>query len=270
MKLNKKAHNIFADEFIKLHRDKEILLLPYVWNVASARIFEKSGFRAVGTKSAYFETSPGYSEEQIANKPVDFKEIKKIIENTNLLVCVDIESGNQQGVDCVVEAASAVLEAGGVGINLKDEISNEEKSFIEIYDMVQKINAIRKMTEKEGIHLLINICIHFLNNDREKISEKIRYTVERAKIYVESGADCITIPIMDDSNEQIITNLIKRINAPVRIITGGNIPSVNKLEEIGVACLSFPAKLYEGKLRQLAKMSKELEQIDSMPVQNHN
>ena len=60
------------------------------------------------------------------------------------------------------------------------------------------------------------------------------------------------------------------INAPVRIIAGGNIPSVNKLEKIGVACLSFPAKLYEGKLRQLAKMSKELEQIDSIPFQNHN
>ena len=41
-----------ADLFMKMHRGEEMFVIPNAWDVASAVIYEKAGFRAVATSSA--------------------------------------------------------------------------------------------------------------------------------------------------------------------------------------------------------------------------
>jgi 2-methylisocitrate lyase-like PEP mutase family enzyme len=38
--------------FRKLHNKNDILIIPNAWDVTSAKIFELSGFQAIGTTSA--------------------------------------------------------------------------------------------------------------------------------------------------------------------------------------------------------------------------
>jgi 2-methylisocitrate lyase-like PEP mutase family enzyme len=53
-----------ASSFRAMHSGKEILLLPNVWDVASARIIEEAGFGAIATTSAGIAFSLGYPDGQ--------------------------------------------------------------------------------------------------------------------------------------------------------------------------------------------------------------
>jgi 2-methylisocitrate lyase-like PEP mutase family enzyme len=87
---------------------------------------------------------------------------------------------------------------------------------------------------------------------------KFKQTVERANIFREASADCIFVPDMGDFNEKIIKEFVKEINAPLNIIAANNIPPVKKLEEIGVARLSFGPRPMRAMLALLIKMKKEI------------
>lgn len=41
-----------AEAFLTLHHAPSLLILPNAWDVASAKIFEIEGFKAIGTTSA--------------------------------------------------------------------------------------------------------------------------------------------------------------------------------------------------------------------------
>ena len=252
------SQKILAEKFLKLHHDKNILLLPNAWDVVTAKIYENLGFKALGTTSAGIAATLGYPDGQKMSLEENLSVVKRIIEHTNLPVSADIEAGYSDSVEGAVEAAREALEIGAVGINLEDSTGSETKPFFEISEMVYRINAIRNMAEKIGIHLFINIRTDVFMLGKEELPEKLRLTIERAKIYKEAGADCIFIPDIGDFNEHIITGLVKKINAPLNIIAGENIPSAQKLEEIGVARLSFGPRPMRALLALLVKMEKEL------------
>lgn len=50
--MDKEKQIILAEKFANMHSENDIFILPNVWDVASAVIFEKAGFKAVGTTSA--------------------------------------------------------------------------------------------------------------------------------------------------------------------------------------------------------------------------
>ena len=53
-----------AQDLIALHRGDDVLVLPNVWDVASARIVEDAGYRALATTSAGIAFSLGYPDGQ--------------------------------------------------------------------------------------------------------------------------------------------------------------------------------------------------------------
>ena len=53
-----------AEAFRAMHSGRDILLLPNVWDVASARIVEEAGYGAVATTSAGIAFSLGYPDGQ--------------------------------------------------------------------------------------------------------------------------------------------------------------------------------------------------------------
>ena len=51
-----------ADDFLALHLAPTILILPNAWDVASEKIFELEGFKAIGTTSAGIAATLGYAD----------------------------------------------------------------------------------------------------------------------------------------------------------------------------------------------------------------
>ena len=255
---NKKLQKGLAEEFLKLHYDKKVLLLPNAWDVLSAKMYEQLGFKAIGTTSAGIAAVLGYPDGQVMTLDENLSIVKRIVERINLPVSVDIEAGYSSNVEGTVKAAEAALEIGAVGINLEDSTGNDDNPFFDISEVVERIKGIRSMADSRELHLVINLRTDVYMLSRGEHSEKFKLTVERANIYREAGTDCIFVTDMGDLNEHIITEFVNEINAPLNIIAGVNIPAIQKLEEIGVARLSFGPRPMRAVYAFLKKVMREI------------
>ena len=255
---NKNNQKTLAEEFLKLHHEPQILLLPNAWDVVTTKIYKQLGFRAIGTTSAGIAATLGYPDGEVMTLEENLSVVKRIIKSTNLPVSVDIEGGYSSNIEGAVKAADAALEIGAVGVNLEDSTGDNNNPFFDVSEVVERIKGIRSMAEVREIQLVINLRtdVYMLSEDDPRI--KFRHTVERANIFKEAGADCIFVPDMGDLNEKIIKEFVKEIDAPLNIIAADNIPPVQKLEEIGVARLSFGPRPMRAMLALLVRMKKEL------------
>ena len=62
--MDHKTQAALAKRFHALHHTPEMLILPNAWDAASAVIFEKAGFAAVGTTSAGIAYTLGFPDGQ--------------------------------------------------------------------------------------------------------------------------------------------------------------------------------------------------------------
>ena len=143
-----------AEQFLSLHQSPETLVLPNVWDVASEKVFALEGFKAVGTTSAGIAASLGYADGQEMSLQDNLEVVERIVTNTRLPVSADIESGYATTVEGVVNTAQEVLRTGAVGLNLEDSSGDPQTPLFDMIDQVEKINAIRVMSEAQNIHLL--------------------------------------------------------------------------------------------------------------------
>src|SRR6187551_164728 len=81
------------ETFNALHHQSEPLLIGNVWNVQSAKVFEKLKFKAIATSSAAVAETLGYADgEQMSFEEYLFV-IRHIMKAVPLPLSVDLEAG---------------------------------------------------------------------------------------------------------------------------------------------------------------------------------
>src|SRR5262249_4100972 len=121
-----------AEILRELHQ--EMLVLPNAWDVASACIFERAGFPAIGTTSAGIAFSLGYPEGGRLTRSEMLEVVARIARAVRVPVTADVEAGYGDAV----ETGRAVWAAGAVGMNLEDTAGNE------LLDIAPSVRAIRE------------------------------------------------------------------------------------------------------------------------------
>jgi len=247
-----------VEEFRLLHKSSHVLILPNVWDIPSAKVFEDSGFPAVATSSAALAVSLGYPDGEAISKDELFTAVKRIVSHLSIPVSVDIESGFGASLDQLSDTIRRVIAAGGVGINIEDIANFEKKILFNVEGQVERIRTVRSVSKSLGLPLVINArtdAFRFWGGDENtKLTEAIR----RAKAYAEADADCL-YP-MGLVQKEAIAEFVKAVNKPVNIMARKGAPTIPELEEIGVKRLSLgPGPMYAA-MGLLKKIGKELKQ----------
>ncbi|MCA1899864.1 MAG: isocitrate lyase/phosphoenolpyruvate mutase family protein [Chloroflexi bacterium] len=246
-----------AQDFLELHHASSILILPNAWDVASAKVFELEGFKAIGTTSAGIAATLGYADGQQMSLVENMNVVRRIVKNTFLPVSADIEAGYANSTEGVVEAARAVLDVGAVGLNLEDSTGNAQIPLYDQFFQQEKIKAIREMSIDKGIRLVINA-----RTDAYMLSQNsadgLRETIKRGNAYREAGADCIFVPDVGNLDKKTIVTLVKEIDAPINIIAGASTPPIRELQGMGVSRVSIGPRPMRAALSLLRKIAKEL------------
>lgn len=249
-----------AETFLKLHTDKEILLLLNSWDPGSAKLIEASGFKAIATTSMGISASLGYPDCQ----KIPFSEmtdaIAKIAGRVSLPVTADIEGGFGKNLDEILSCTRIIIETGIVGINIEDSV-NLSPELVEIPEFSERLRAIRKLSDNLGFHLVINARTDVFLTSSGSPEGRLKHAIERGNKYREAGADCIFVPgiwLRDD-----IKTLVKEIDAPINILANPTNapslpPSVAELEDLGVARLSLGASVTKATLLLIKKVADEL------------
>src|SRR5580700_9385671 len=99
-----------ANALRALHHTGKVLLLPNVWDVASARIIEDAGFPAIATTSAGIAFSLGYPDGQKIARSEMLAQVARIARAVKVPVTADAEAGYGERPEDAAQTAHEVIE----------------------------------------------------------------------------------------------------------------------------------------------------------------
>ncbi len=224
-----------VQKFRELHKAEQPLLLGNVWNVQSAKIYEKLGYKAIGTSSAAVAHSLGYEDGE--NMPFDdyFFIIKRIIQNTTLPMTVDLESGYGNTIEMIFQNIEALSKIGVVGINIEDsKLINGNRIIENKIEFSSKIEALTNLLRQNDIDIFINVrCDAFLLQMPNALSE----AMDRVKLYQTKSIDGIFLPCIIDEND--IQKMVISTPLPINVMCMPNLADFEKLKSLGVKRISM-------------------------------
>lgn len=245
-----------AASFRVLHAGREILLLPNVWDVASARLIEESGFKAAATSSAGIAFSLGYPDGQKISREQMLAVIARIAKAVRVPVTADVEAGYGKTPEDAGRTARAVVEAGAVGMNLEDAAGDSPSGLVELPLQLEKIRAVREMASRLRIPLVLNARTDMYLLQIGDPAERYDETVRRLSAFREAGADCVFAPGLRDA--PTIGRLVADLKCPINILAGPGSPSVPELSKLGVARVSLGSATMRATVGCLRRIAQEL------------
>src|SRR5579864_7066355 len=138
-----------------LHHGPPILVLPNVWDAATARLIEFEGFPAVATTSAGVAASLGYADGGAVPAREMIEAVARIARAVSVPVTADTEHGYATTPDAVADVVLHVAAAGAVGVNLED-ILPESAELEPLTVQRDKIRAVAKAATTSGVGVVIN------------------------------------------------------------------------------------------------------------------
>ncbi len=245
-----------ADVFRALHRGPRILVLPNAWDAASARIFEQSGFGAIATTSAGIAFTLGYPDGQRIPREEMLQRVALIAKSVSVPVTADVESGYGPSPEDAAQTATAVVEAGAIGMNLEDTTGDPAKPLAELSPQLEKIHAVIEAGQKAGVRLVLNARTDVYLAQVGSPESRYDETIKRLSAYRDAGSDCLFAPGIRD--KETIGRLIRDLQFPLNILVGPGSPSIPELQALGVARVSVGSSAMRAALGTAKRIAAEL------------
>jgi 2-methylisocitrate lyase-like PEP mutase family enzyme len=245
-----------ATQFRLFHQSAPLLLLPNIWDAASARIVEQAGFRAIATTSSGVAAALGYRDGQQISKDQLIEILARITRVVECPVTADIEAGYGHSTEEVLQTVKEVIATGVVGINLEDSLIHQKTALVDFSSQVERIKALRELATSIDVPFVINARVDVFLRAIGKPESRFEHAVQRANAYLQAGADCVyPIGILDRGT---IANLVKAIHGPINLLGGPSTLALPEFEQLGVARVSLAAGLMRSTLGQVRAMAREL------------
>jgi 2-methylisocitrate lyase-like PEP mutase family enzyme len=245
-----------AIAFRAMHRGPGVLLLPNVWDVASARIVEEAGFGAIATTSAGVAFTLGYPDGERISREEMLARVGRIARAVKVPVTADVEAGYGSRPEDAAQTARGVIEAGAAGINLEDGTEDPAHPLVDLTVQLEKIRAVREMAVKCGVLLVLNARTDVYLAQVGVPEKRYDETVRRLVAFRDAGAECVFAPGLRDADT--IRRLVVDMQCPLNILAGPGFPSVLELEKLGVARVSLGSAPMRATLGLVRRMAEEL------------
>jgi 2-methylisocitrate lyase-like PEP mutase family enzyme len=242
-----------AEAFRAMHRGSELLILPNAWDVPSARVFEEAGFPAVATSSAGMMASLGYPDGEAMPRRELVAVTGRIAKSLSVPLSADVVAGFGATPREVMATVRKVVEAGAIGVNLEDARPSGAGLFA-LTAQVRKIESLRRLQRSLGIPFVINARTDVIRHGSGPPKQRFREAIRRSISYRDAGADCVYPMGLTDADS--IGTFVRELACPVNVMIRPGLPSLGKLQELGVKRVSFgPAASYAtmGLLRRIGR-----------------
>lgn len=237
------------EQFKQLHYQSMPLLIGNVWDVISAKAFEQKGFKAIATSSAALARTMGYEDGEQIPFELLLLMVKRIINNINIPLSVDMEGGYSRNIDQIIENIEKIYEAGAVGFNIEDSVKGEKPHMLSEDDFKKILSSIRETFEKKNINMFINA-----RTDAYvvKMPDPLQETIKRIKAYESAGASGIFVPFLSDKNE--IKQVVESTRLPVNVFATPTLPGFDELRELGIKRISMATIVHRATIKSMEKI----------------
>src|SRR5436190_3723765 len=172
----------------ELHYAEKMLVLPNVWDAASAKIVAEAGFPAIATASAAISAMLGYPDGEGAPWQEMFAAAGRIARVVPVPVTVDAEAG--YGLE-PRDLVDRLLEIGAVGCNLEDT-DHRAGGLVDAGAQAERLAGVRAAADAAGIPIVINARIDvFLPSSGIPGQDRLGEAIRRGRLYRDAGVDCV-------------------------------------------------------------------------------
>jgi 2-methylisocitrate lyase-like PEP mutase family enzyme len=241
-----------AETLRVLHHGDRPLVLPNVWDAASARIVAAAGFPAIATGSAPIATSLGFPDHEGAPRDEMLAAARRITGAVDVPVSVDVEAGYGFSP---AELVRRLIDIGAAGCNIEDS-DHWGGGLIPAETQANRLAAVRSAATAAGVPLVINARVDVFIQEWGEESQRLAEALRRAVLYLEAGADCV-YPILV-SDRETISQLTQGINGPVNVLYRPGTPSIAELGALGVARVTFGPGLHRATMAALREIATRL------------
>ncbi|ATO49633.1 methylisocitrate lyase [Brevibacillus laterosporus] len=197
-----------AMKFRELMNAPDLLQIPGTHDAMAALMAKQAGFSALYLSGAAYTASCGLPDLGIVTSTEVAQRARELIRATDLPVLVDIDTGFG-GILNVSRTAREMLEANVAAVQMEDQQLPKKcghlngKKLVTTEEMVQKIIAIKKVAPS---------LVLVARTDARSV-EGLDAAIERARAYVEAGADAIFPEALESAEEFRV--FAQRISAPL-------------------------------------------------------
>ena len=262
----------FASRFKELMTAPDILQIPGAHDAMAALVAKQAGFSALYLSGAAYTASLGLPDLGVITSAEVAQRARELVRATDLPVLVDIDTGFG-GVLNVARTAREMWEANVAAVQLEDQQLPKKcghlngKKLVSTEEMVQKIRAIKKAAPS---------LVIVARTDARAV-ESLESAIERAKAYVEAGADAIFPEALQSEEEFRL--FAQSISVPMlaNMTEFGKTPYYTAAEfaDMGYQMVIYPvtslrvaAKAYERIFQLIKEQGTQKEGLDDMQTRS--
>ena len=214
--------------FSDLHQPGNPFVLPNAWDVGSARALAAAGFPAIGTTSLGVAAAHGRVDAAHETYSLTLDLVASLkAAGLGRPLNIDLEDGFSTDPGAVADLVSGLDVAG---VNLEDETAGV------LVDPVIHARRIAAVVAKcPGVFVNARTDVLWLGSD------DLDDAIERAKRYLDAGADGIFLPGSLDA--ATVERFVAAVPAPVNVLASPALTR-HRLAELGVARISTGSLLY--------------------------
>ncbi len=222
--------------FRKLH-ESGCFVIPNPWDIGSARLLVRLGFRALATTSSGFAWSLGRRDNHVSVDEA-LAHIRSIAHGVDVPVNADFEGGFADAPDGVAANVVTATSTGVAGLSIEDSTGRADDPLFDFTLSVERIAAARRAIDESGSGVLLTARSEGFIVGRPNLDETIR----RLVAYANAGADCLYAPGI--RTREAITAVVAAVAPkPVNVLVGGDFTTVAELTSLGVRRISVGGAL---------------------------
>jgi 2-methylisocitrate lyase-like PEP mutase family enzyme len=238
------------ETFKKLHQNSTPLLLANIWDVNSARIFEASGYKAIGVSSQALSNALGYEDGENLPFEMLLQIAKRVAEVVSIPFSVDIEGGYSRTINGIIENINKLHDAGVAGVNLEDTVPGATRQFKPVSEFQKILSSVADHISRNNLQLFLNVRTDgFLLGMPTALAE----TLVRIESYENSGADGIFVPCITNRND--IREVVGATRLPVNVMCMPDLPDFDELSSLGVKRISMGPFLFNKVYKNAGKLA---------------
>jgi 2-methylisocitrate lyase-like PEP mutase family enzyme len=247
-----RAYRDPVTDFRALHRPGSPLLLPNAWDVASALALAAAGFAAVGTTSLGVAAAHGLPDGAGQGRDQTLSLVRALHRRLPIPLTVDVEGGFGGTPAEVADLAAELAGTGAAGVNIED--GRPGGTLAPPAEQAALIAAVKARVPTLFVNARTDT--HWLGVSRPE-------TLDRARRYLDAGADGVFVPAVSDERE--IAALAASLQAPLNVLLlpGMTVP---RLAGLGVARVSTGSLLFRAALAATVTTARSIAAGDPPPA----
>ena len=213
----------------RLHDEHRPLVLPTVWDAWSAQTAAGCGFAALTVGSHPLATSRGEADQEDQALAEVVEAVARITAAVDVPVSVDLEAGYGVAPDDLLRA---LLDAGGVGLNLEDTVHAEGGRLRSTDEHAAYIAGLREAADRAGVPVWINgrTDLFARADDKHAVLDDV---LDRLRAMVAAGADSV-YPVKIQDDDDLLRAVVDAVEVPVNATAHPARHDLRRFADLGV------------------------------------